>query len=119
MFIVMKLLRTLFCIGFFLLSLISEGQNAINRQALVLQHNVINTKADPLSSLTVGNGHFAYTVDITGVQSFPEAYAAGIPLGTQSTWGWHSFIDTAGYRYEETLKPYRLNGRDITYAVQW
>ncbi|SFE80298.1 hypothetical protein SAMN05518672_110141 [Chitinophaga sp. CF118] len=91
----------------------------INRKALVQRHNVINIKYDSLSSLTLGNGGFACTVDITGLQSFPEAYSKGIPLGTQSQWGWDSFTDTAGYRFEESLKAYRLHNRDITYAVQW
>jgi hypothetical protein len=91
----------------------------INRKALVERHNVINLKYDSLSSLTLGNGGFAFTTDITGLQSFPEAYSNGVPLGTQSQWGWQGFTDTAGYRFEESLKTYHLNNRDITYAVQW
>ncbi|MEN9684497.1 MAG: hypothetical protein RLZZ28_283, partial [Bacteroidota bacterium] len=91
---------------------------AINRKDLVQRHRVLNTRYDSLSSLSVGNGKFAFTVDITGLQSFPEAYAKGVPLGTQSEWGWHSFLDTAHYRFEETLKSYKLNGRLIPYAVQ-
>lgn len=90
----------------------------INRKALVQRHNVLVTKPDPLSSLSVGNGRFAFTVDITGLQTFPLAYEKGVPLGTQSEWGWHSFIDTAGYKREEYLKEYTLNGRKISYAVQ-
>jgi len=76
----------------------------IDRRALVGRHNVVNEKVDPLSSLSVGNGGFAFTVDITGLQSFPEAYDKGIPLGTESEWGWHSWPDTAGYRFGSTLK---------------
>src|SRR5215203_1333439 len=91
----------------------------INRKALVERHSVINTKADSLSSLTVGNGRFAFTVDVTGLQTFPKAYEKGVPLGTQSEWGWHSFIDTAGYKREEALRTYHLNNRDVTYSVQW
>lgn len=101
---------------FFSLSLIAQK---INRQALVQRHNVVVTKADSLSSLTVGNGRFAFTVDVTGLQSFPKAYEKGVPLGTESEWGWHSFIDTVGYKREEALKTYHLNGRDVTYSVQW
>jgi hypothetical protein len=92
---------------------------AINREALVKRHNVINTKAHPLSSLTVGNGRFAFTVDVTGLQSFPGFYANGIPLGTESEWGWHSFPNIHHYKFEETLRTYHLNGRDISYSVQW
>ena len=90
----------------------------IDRKSLVERHSVINTKYDSLSSLSVGNGSFAFTVDITGLQTFPEAYAKGVPLGTQSEWGWHSFPDTAKYRFDETLKSYKLNGRYVPYSVQ-
>lgn len=90
----------------------------IDRKALVQRHNVINTGFDSLSSLTVGNGSFAYTFDVTGMQSFPEAYQHGIPLGTQSEWGWHSFPNPEGYKIDEALKTYHLNGKDVTYAVQ-
>ncbi len=91
----------------------------INRKALVQRHNVVVTNADSLSSLTLGNGKFAFTVDVTGLQSFPDSYAKGIPLGTESEWGWHSFPNINGYKFEESLKTYHLNGKDISYAVQW
>src|SRR6266536_1882379 len=91
----------------------------IDRQALVNRHNVIITKVDSLSSLTAGNGKFAFTVDVTGLQSFPDYYAKGIPLGTESEWAWHSFLNSNHYRFAESLKTYHLNGRDVTYSVQW
>ena len=91
----------------------------IDRKALVSRHNVINTRVDTMAALTVGNGRFAYTVDVTGLQSFPEAYEKGVPLGTESEWGWHSFVDTVGYKFEEALKSYDIHGRAISYAVQW
>ena len=94
------------------------AQTDIDRKALVTRHTVINTRFDSLSSLSIGNGGFAFTVDITGLQSFPEAYTKGVPLGTQSEWGWHSFIDTANYSFEETLRDYQINGRNISYSVQ-
>jgi hypothetical protein len=90
----------------------------IDRRALVERHTIINTKADTLSSLSVGNGRFAFTVDVTGLQTFPEYYKNGVPLGTQSEWGWHSFKDTANYKFEETLKNYHFNGRDVSYSTQ-
>jgi hypothetical protein len=94
------------------------AQTKINRQALVERHTIINNRFDSLSSLSVGNGSFAFTVDVTGLQSFADGYAKGVPLGTQSNWGWHSFIDTVGYTFDETLKDYFLNGRNVSYAVQ-
>ncbi|MBK6935954.1 MAG: hypothetical protein IPH18_03010 [Chitinophagaceae bacterium] len=91
---------------------------SINREAVVKRHNVKVNKIDSLSSLTVGNGNFAYTVDATGMQSFPDAYANGVPLGTQSVWGWHSFSNTENLKIEQAQKIYDLEGRKITYTVQ-
>lgn len=59
----------------------------INRFELVNRHNVVLNHIDTLGSLSVGNGDFAYTADITGMQTFPEAYERGVSLGTQSNWG--------------------------------
>ncbi len=95
------------------------AQTKIDRKALVQRHNVVLHTTDSLSSLSLGNGKFAFTADITGLQTFPEYYEKGVPLGTQSEWGWHSFKDTAGYKFEETLKPYQINDRQELYSVQW
>lgn len=96
-----------------------DGLTSINRKNLVTRHNVSVTQFDSLSSLTVGNGEFAFTVDATGLQTFPELYKNGIPLGTQSQWGWHSFPNVKGYKYEEALREYNFNGRTETYPYQW
>lgn len=109
-------------IGLFLIAVLFVqllAAQPINRMLLVQRHTVINHSFDSLSSLSVGNGHFAFTTDITGLQSFPDAYAKGVPLGTQSEWGWHSFPNTNNYREAEALKTYHLNGRDVKYMVQW
>jgi len=90
----------------------------INRQAVVQRHNVHINKIDSLSSLSIGNGNFAFTVDATGMQSFPDAYANGVPLGTQSVWGWHSFPNTESLKIEEAQRVYELEGRKISYTVQ-
>ena len=90
----------------------------IDRRAVVERHTVINTKADALSSLSLGNGGFAFTADITGLQSFPEYYQEGVPLGTQSEWGWHSFPNTERLQVAAAQKIYELEGRKISYTVQ-
>jgi protein-glucosylgalactosylhydroxylysine glucosidase len=90
----------------------------IDRKAVVQRHNVIIDRIDSLASLSVGNGNFAFTVDATGMQSFPDAYAKGVPLGTQSVWGWHSFPNTENLKVEEAQKTYELEGRKISYTVQ-
>ena len=48
---------------------------------LIERHTIKIEKADALSSLSVGNGEFAITVDVTGLQSFPDFYAKGVLLG--------------------------------------
>ena len=109
--------RTLiiFCFG---LTIISAFAQKIDRKKLVERHTIIIEKADSLSSLSVGNGQFAFTVDVTGLQSFPNIYAKGVPLGTQSEWGWDSFKDTVGFKLEDSFKAYNQYGRQVTYAVQ-
>ncbi len=85
---------------------------------LYARHMVNITAIDSLSPLTVGNGKFAFTVDFTGLQSFPELFEKGIPLGTQSEWGWHSFPNTNDYSFVESLQNYDFHGRQIPYDVQ-
>lgn len=102
----------------FLFSMTMMGQQKIDRKALVTRHNVKNTAIDTLASLSVGNGAFAFTVDATGLQTFPEKYQKGVPLGTQSEWGWDSYKNTNNYKFSETLKDYNQYGRTITYSVQ-
>lgn len=92
----------------------------IDRQAVVTRNNPIVTKADSLSALTVGNGHFAVTVDVTGLQSYPQNYANGIPLNAMSDWGWHSFSNDSGFTPSETDKTFDLgHGHEETYAVEY
>ena len=103
----------------FLVSIsVSLFSQKIDRKAVVQRHNVIVNKIDSLSSLSIGNGNFAFTVDATGMQSFPDAYANGVPLGTQSAWGWHSFPNTEDLKIEDAQKTYELEGRKISYTVQ-
>jgi len=114
-----KIFLFLICLPVFTTGHQNYFREPIKRETLVRRHNVIVTKVDSLSSLTVGNGKFAFTVDVTGLQSFPGTYANGIPLGTESEWGWHSFPNIHHYKLEETLKTYHIDGRDISYSVQW
>ena len=97
---------------------LSLSAQKIDRKALVTRHNVQINAIDTLASLTVGNGAFAFTVDATGLQTFPKKYQNGIPLGTQSEWGWDSYKNTKAYKFSETLRDYKQYGRDISYTVQ-
>ncbi|GAB3905102.1 hypothetical protein [Mucilaginibacter boryungensis] len=117
----MKKFKLAVTIIFFLspcLSIAQKQIQKIDRKALVSRHNVINTAMDTLSSLSVGNGNFAFTVDATGMQTFPEYYKKEVPLGTQSVWGWGNLKLSSEYKFSETLKTYHFNGRDVTYSVQ-
>ncbi|WP_062175838.1 hypothetical protein [Dysgonomonas macrotermitis] len=97
----------------------STKTEKIDRYALVERNNPKITEFEELSSLSVGNGNFAFTVDATGLQTYPELYSAGVPLGTQSQWGWHSFANPEKFKPEETLKNYNFRGWDEPYAVQF
>jgi len=91
----------------------------IDRYALVNRHNVVLTAVDPLSPLSVGNGDFAYTADVTGMQSLENHYHQnGIPLETMCTWAWHSFPNTQNLKLEDAMKPIDFHGRKIMYASQ-
>ena len=108
----------IYAIAFFCFLNLNLSAQKINRKAVVQRHNILVSKFDSLSSLSVGNGNFAFTVDGTGMQSFPDAYAKGVPLGMQSVWGWHSFPNNENLRIEEAQKTYDLEGRKISYTVQ-
>ena len=93
-----------------------SGSNKIDRFSLVNRHNIEISKPDSLNPLSVGNGKFAFTVDITGLQTFPEFYSKGIPLGTMSEWGWHSAPNKNGYRISDVYKTYDIHGRKVDYV---
>ena len=91
----------------------------INRKAVVTRNNPNVRAIDKLASLSVGNGGFAVTVDATGLQSFPETYSPGVPLGTRSDWGWHSFKNPENFKEEESWKTYNFGrGHNEIYATQ-
>ena len=72
-------------------SIVKQGiMGSINRKELIEFHNVILDKPETDSPLTVGNGSFAYTFDITGMQTLYNEYADRFPLCTMAEWGWHT-----------------------------
>jgi hypothetical protein len=93
--------------------------HSIDRKALVNRHIIKFDKADVMNTLSVGNGDFAYGVDITGLQSFEDDYNGGIPLSTMSHWGWHDQLTPKGYssaEYPETLIKSPC-GREVPYLM--
>ncbi len=94
----------------------AETGGRIDRHALVTRHNVTLTSPDPLTPLSVGNGRFAFTADVTGLQTFAEYHERGTPLCTQSQWGWHRSPNPEGYRMADALEDYDVAGRKVPYA---
>jgi putative sterol carrier protein len=115
-----------FCISLFILFFLfcsfrndgadKKSARPIDRKALVHRHFPTLTTADSLSPFTVGNGEFAYTVDVTGLQTFPNYYQRGIPLGTHSQWGWHTLPNPNNYTLDQTFKYFNTYGRQVPYA---
>ena len=117
-----QLIITLLCllIPALCMAIGQHEQKPINRQTVTGRNNPVITQADPLASLTVGNGHFATTVDVTGLQSFPFDYEAGVPLTAMSDWGWHSFPNTSLLKSSDSEKTFDLgHGHKEVYAVEY
>ncbi|OHE89588.1 MAG: hypothetical protein A3G75_07015 [Verrucomicrobia bacterium RIFCSPLOWO2_12_FULL_64_8] len=91
----------------------------MDRQALVTRHNPVIRRVDYNGPLTVGNGGFAFTADITGLQTFgDEYYHGGIPLETLARWCWHSEPNPNSYRLEDANQPFaHADGRVVAYPV--
>ncbi|HEX6070296.1 MAG TPA: hypothetical protein VFZ18_10740 [Longimicrobiaceae bacterium] len=88
---------------------------AIDRRARLARHDPVVRSVDPTATLSVGNGKFVFTADVTGLQTFPDAYTE-LPLATQAEWGWHSFPNPEGYALEQALTLYDSHGRPVPYA---
>lgn len=109
-----------FVFTLFFIACVSDKSTPIDREALVLRNNPQVNSWDSLSSLSVGNGEFAYTVDLTGLQTFPQECSNGMPLGTQSQWGWHSFLNDKHFDHNETLRDYDFGRGGLEpYSVQF
>src|SRR5476651_1792722 len=111
----MKSTLRLLPLGLVLICAVTASAAPIDRHALVTRHNVELKQFDSNNPLSVGNGHFCFTVDATGLQTFPEAFEQTIPLGTLSDWGWHTIPNTNGWSIDTfQFKEFtNLNGRMV------
>lgn len=103
-------LVSLFCLSVFLpLSVMGEP---IDREAVVKRHRVCTTGTLLKSPAQVGNGKFAFGMDITGLQTF-------VPFNTLSDWSWHSFPLPEGMRAED-YRPVvvETHGKRIAYELR-
>ncbi|MBZ0256271.1 hypothetical protein K8I31_09425, partial [bacterium] len=99
-------------------SVMQISAQPIDRFALVNRHNPSLQEANAMSPFSVGNGDFAFTADVTGLQSFPDFYEQGVPLGTLSEWGWHTAPPKNNYALEDTFEYFDVDGREVPYASQ-
>lgn len=91
----------------------------INRLDIIASFNPHLTDINPQSPLSVGNGRFCYTADITGMQTLYEEYSAETPLCTMAEWGWHTKKadnEKGFYTLDDVrMTPYNYCGRTVTY----
>ena len=83
----------------------------INRKVLVERHNVTIYQNNAKKPMQVGNGEFAYNVDITGLQTF-------VPHNTLSHWAWHSMplqngLNPADFKGKTVI----INGRPVVCEI--
>lgn len=89
----------------------------MNRKAIMDRHSPVITKVEPRSPLSIGNGEFGFSVDFTGLQTFPDAYE--IPLGTQSNWGWHYTGGPNVYTLDDVrFQWFDTYGRQVAYPMK-
>lgn len=98
-------------------------EDRIDRRKVIDRNNPIERKIDRYSVLSVGNGDFAFSADVTGLQTLGNEYQDwNLPLCTMSTWGWHRTpVDPAGNYYSpKDLVPttYLFQGRKVQYPVK-
>jgi hypothetical protein len=98
----------------------SENVPPIDRQALVMRHNPVIRKLDVDAPLTVGNGGFAFTADITGLQTFADHYHRwGVPTEMQSRWCWVSDPNPNNYQLADANKDFKqADGQVVGYPTQ-
>ncbi len=114
----------------------------IDRQALVQRHNIRLTTPAPENVLTVGNGDFAFSTDITGMQTFPAFHDQGaemaraaetapdptltmayskpvISLTTMSNWGWHEMPNPDGFTLDDAMTEYPTARGPVRYPDRY
>ncbi|MBM3889547.1 MAG: glycoside hydrolase family 65 [Verrucomicrobia bacterium] len=106
----------------FAVTALDAAESRIDRHALVTRHNVtltsfgLDVPRAKQSVLQVGNGHFAFGFDVTGLQTF--MLQGSFSHATLSDWCWHTAANPERYRPEETwLEVPSGGGRAVPYAV--
>ncbi|KAF9009618.1 Six-hairpin glycosidase-like protein [Cyathus striatus] len=84
----------------------------INRHAIVSKFNPVRNTSSPSTPMQIGNGNFAFGVDITGLQTF-------LPWAILSSWGWKNDSLPVGITQAD-IEAYRgvswdNHGREVRY----
>ena len=100
------------CLSLLLLAVPEAGATLpIDRQEVVRRHNVTLRQTMKVSPTQVGNGRFAYGMDITGMQTF-------VPFNTLSDWGWHNSPLPEGVSIDDyTPQIIESYGRKVPYML--
>ncbi len=97
----------------FNLTVYGQSNVKINRRALVTRHNISITDRNLDGPAQVGNGHFAFGFDITGLQTFSHN------ANTMSDWGWHTFPEPDGQTAADFKgQQWDTQGRMVRYDIQ-
>ena len=96
------------------------ANETIDRPALVARNSPVVRSVDYDAPLTVGNGGFAFTADVTGLQTFAEQYHRnGIPTETQSRWCWVTDPNPQNFTLKDANKDFRLaDGRMLGFPTR-
>jgi hypothetical protein len=97
---------------------VAAAEPAIDRHALVARHAPHLKAIDPWAPLSVGNGRFCFTADVTGLQTFPDYYSKnGIALETQARWSWHEDPNPNNYKLADANRDYTAHGKTVGYPT--
>lgn len=108
--------KYLFTILLFTFCNVIFAEKADSRK-VIERNNPRISKFDTSKALSVGNGTFQFTTDVTGLQSFPKLYTNSITLETQSDWGLHHFPKKKDSAPENSISPpHRLHLGNIGFA---
>lgn len=101
---------------------------SIDRKAVVDRHRIRLTEPHPEHVVSVGNGDFAYTADITGMQTFGAFHdpmvamrQGGVALNTttMASWGWHEMPNPDGFVLEDAMTSYATPRGPVSYPDKY
>lgn len=102
----------------------SAPSTLIDRRALVARHAIELTEPHPEHVLSVGNGDFAFTADVTGMQTFTDFHSPSLAIRrgevavntcTMSSWGWHETPNPHGWTLDDAMSRYETARGTVLY----